>query len=133
MIMNSTVRFRIGSVFRQHSLSRYFQAIHEICHLPMPSSFDDSTVFYPLRSFSQESLLAPNGRSLLSRLCSLGKCVIIEDVDLDARNLREHLQRYRLLHLVATSLTRKCRLSTSNLLCVAEKSEEYLLPGVKIW
>jgi len=133
VIMNSTVRVKTGTVFRQLSLSRYFQAVHEVCRLPSSSPKEDTTVFYPLRSFSEESLLMPDGQNLLSRLCSLGKCVIIEDVDLDSRNLRKFVQKHDLAHLAATDLTRKLHLTTSNLLCVAERQYEHLLPGVKIW
>ena len=100
-IMNSTIRCNIGTTFRQASLSPYFQAVHEACGMGLLFPQEKTTIFYPLRSISELSLQTFDGKSLIDRLCSLGEFVIIEDVDLSARCLRDHLEKHQLFHLTA--------------------------------
>ncbi len=130
---NASLRLRRGTTFRQLSLSDYFRGLYFLTEETQPPDAGPEAVFFPIRQFSDSALLMPDGSSVLEKLCLLADAVIIEDVDLDARALRRHLEARNLTHLAATDATNRCKMRTAKLLCVSEETRASLLPGRRIW
>jgi len=130
---NASFRSRRGTVFRQLSLTDYFRGLHYLTEEPLPHDIRPQAVFFPARQFDESAPLMPDGSSIFGKLCRLAEAVIIEDVDLDARMLRRHFERYGLTHLAATDATDRSRMRSASLLCVAEKACAAMLPGRRIW
>jgi hypothetical protein len=59
--------------------------------------------------------------------------VVIEDVDLDASQLRNHLHQHQLFKLAATDATDRSPMHTANLLCISERKNASILPGWRLW
>lgn len=128
---NARVRLHGGTAFRQASLSDYFQALHRISHASQEAG--ESTVYFPVRRFNEEALILPDDSSMLDRLCQLAGMVVIEDVDLRAEVLIDHLKNRGLDHLAASDATDRLRMQSASLLCVCSRELETALPGSQIW
>ena len=81
----------------------------------------------------EEALILPDGSSMLDRLCRLAGMVVIEDVDLHAEVLIDHLKKCGLDHLAASDATDRVRMQSASLLCVCSRELETALPGRRIW
>lgn len=95
--------------------------------------FFDDEVYYPLRTFNLECLRLGNGRSLLQELVKVSRLAIIEDVDLEACHVRDHLSNDRSAFVSVSDTTDKRRMQRSNLFCMTQAKYAELLPGVRIW
>jgi hypothetical protein len=128
---NSRVGLNGGTTFRQASLSDYFRGLRRISdgrHIE-----DDQAMFFPIRRFNDEALLLPDGTSMLDRLSSLADLIVIEDVDLHADVMVEHLRQHGLEHLAASDATDRVRMQVASLLCITRRELEAALPGRRIW
>jgi hypothetical protein len=131
---NAKVSIRGGRSFRQVSASLYFELLDRATRSGISDAHGGTrSVFFPLRSFSRESLLLRDGSSMIGHLARLGRLLVIEDVDLNASALREHLASHRLTDIVAADVTDRARMQLGSLLCVAPKEEAACLPGRRIW
>jgi len=134
MASNAKVSLPNGFSYRQASLSDYFRGLHILAgEKRIESKPSQHPVFFPIRKFNESAIIMSNGSTLLERLCSLSSAVVIEDVDLDAAALRRLLQRHGLQNLAASDATNRSRMHSANLLCIAERHEESILPGRRIW
>lgn len=128
---NSRVRLHGGITFRQASLSDYFRALRRVIH-PQGEE-DERAIYFPVRRFNQAGLILPDGSSMPDRLSRLAGMVVIEDVDLHANGLVEHLKKRKLDHLAASDATDRVRMQSASLLCVSQRELETALPGRRIW
>jgi len=109
-------RLRRGSVFYQFSLSDYFKAIRLMTGGKVDER--DDTIYVPVRRFDDSAFMLPSGRSLIGQLMGIADRVIIEDVDLTARHLREHLEQFDLDGLRATDVTDRQRMRGASVILV---------------
>jgi hypothetical protein len=131
---NAKVSIRGGRSFRQVSASPYFELLDRATRSAISDAHGGTrSVFFPLRSFNRNSLLLRDGSSMIDHLARLGRLLAIEDVDLNASELREHLVSNRLTDIVAADVTDRARMQLGSLLCVARKEEAAHLPGRRIW
>lgn len=128
---NSRIRLHGGTTFRQASLSDYFRALHRIRHGSLEAG--ERALYFPVRRFHEEALILPDDSSMLDRLCQLAGMVVIEDVDLHAEVLIDHLKKRGLDHLAASDATDRVRMQSASLLCVCSRELETALPGRQIW
>ncbi|NQU23245.1 MAG: hypothetical protein HQ567_18350 [Candidatus Nealsonbacteria bacterium] len=78
----------------------------------------DDTIYVPVRRFDDSAFMLPSGRSLIGQLMGIADRVIIEDVDLTARHLREHLEQFDLDGLRATDVTDRQRMRGASVILV---------------
>ena len=90
-------------MFRQFSLSDYFKAIHIVMGGRLYANEDN--VYVPLREFDVDVLILPSGRSLIARLLTMARQLVIEDVDLLPSHLERHFKQFALGDLSVTDLT----------------------------
>lgn len=128
---NSRIQLHGGTTFRQASLSDYFRALHRIRHASKEAG--ERALYFPVRRFNEEALILPDDSSMLDRLCQLAGMVVIEDVDLHAEVLIDHLKKRGLDHLAASDATDRVRMQSASLLCVCSRELETALPGRQIW
>jgi len=95
--------FRNGTVFHQFSLSDYFRAVKAI--LDGGAAGVEGMIYVPIRRFDETALVLPSGRSLIGQLMAMTDRILIEDVDLTASRLREHISLFGLSDLSVTDLT----------------------------
>ena len=95
-------------MFYQFSLSDYFKAIRLITGGKVDEQ--DETLYVAIRRFDDGAFVLPSGHSLIGQLMRMADRVIIEDVDLTAHHLREHLERFDLDGLRATDVTDRQRM-----------------------
>jgi len=101
-------KLRRGSIFYQFSLSDYFKAIHLITGGKV--DLHDEAIYVPVRRFDDSAFVLPSGNSMIGQLTRMADRVIIEDVDLNARHLREHFERFGLEGLRVTDVTDRQRM-----------------------
>lgn len=129
---NAKVPLLKEATFRQLSLSDYFRGLHTLTG-PRPQDMRPEAIFFPIRRFDESALDLPSGGSILEKLCSLSDAVIIEDVDLNARELQRHLAARELANLAASDATDRRQMRTASLLCLCRRENAALLPGRRIW
>ncbi len=109
-------RLRKGSMFYQFSLSDYFKAIRLIAGGNVDER--DDTVYVLVRRFDESVFVLSGGRSLIGQLMRMSDRIIIEDVDLTVRHLREHLERFNIDDLRATDVTDRQRMRGASVILV---------------
>jgi len=72
----------------------------------------------PVRRFDDNALILPSGRSLIGQLMEMADRIIIEDIDLTARHLREHMERFDLKGLRVRNVTDRRRMHGASLILV---------------
>ena len=112
-------RVRKGVAFYQFSLSDYFKTMCIISGGRVDGGHD--TVFMPVRRFNDNALVLPSGRSLIGQLIEMGDRIILEDVDLTARHLREHMGRFGLEGLRVRDMTDRQRMRGASVIVVDKK------------
>lgn len=120
-----------GVTFRQASLSDYFRGLHRISGNHQAE--DERGLYFPVRRFNEAALMLPDGSCTPDRLSSLADMVVIEDVDLHADVLVEHLTKRKLDHLAASDATDRVRMQSGSLLCMSRRELVAALPGRRIW
>jgi hypothetical protein len=130
---NSRSRLLGGTTFRQASLSDYYQGLHLTSERSPKTQNYNGSLFFPLRRFNPDALVLPDGRSILNQLCRMANLIVIEDVDLTAELLLEHLKSKGLRHLAASDATNRIRMQSASLICVTRRELEAALPGRRIW
>lgn len=128
---NARARVNGGITFRQASLSDYFRGLLRINGNHQVE--DERGLYFPVRRFNEAALLLPDGSSMLERLSVLADLIVIEDVDLHAAVLIEHLKKRKLDHLAASDATDRVRMQSASLLCVSRRELDAALPGRRIW
>jgi len=101
--------------------------------IPAGDVTDSAMVWFPVRRFDPTSLMLRNGGSLLVRLCRIACLIVIEDVDLDAAAVIDHLAQHHLTGLAASDATDNLHMQGSNLICVSAREFSDFLPGRKLW
>lgn len=109
--------------YRALSLTDYYRAI-SFC---LGMGIDDKMFFYPVRKFNANSLLNPDGDTIIDKLSKISKLTVIEDVDLTADYLVEHIRRCR-LNLAASVINANSKYS-SQVLAVCGEQYTDILPG----
>lgn len=134
-LIASNARVRLGEqrTFSQLSLSDYFHGLAAINEIPKDNIPGPRSVWFPVRRFNQNSLLLPSGGSILQRLCQIASLIVIEDVDLDAEAMIEHLSRHQLRELAASDATDRLHMQGSNLICASARQYSDCLPGRQFW
>jgi len=99
--------FKNGWVFRQFSSSDYFKAIHVVMGGRL--SAGENTLYAPRRTFDDDVLVLPSGRSLIARLLTMANQLVIEDADLLPCHLERHFRQFALGDLFVTDLTDQAR------------------------
>ncbi len=132
-LVASNARSRVdgGITFRQASLSDYFRGLHRISGNLQAG--DGRGLCFPIRRFNEGALILPDGSCMLDRLSSLADLVLIEDVDLHADALVEHLKKRKPHHLAASDATDRVRMQSASLLCVCRRELASALPGRRVW
>lgn len=129
---NARIPLLRGSTYCQLSLSDYYRGLYLLSGNQI-TNIQPHAIFFPIRRFNESAFDLPSGGSGIEKLCSLGNVVVIEDVDLDASTLRRYLYKHNIQGLAASNVTDRSRMHTANLLCLAGKEDESLLPGCRIW
>ena len=134
-LIASNARVRLGEekAFSQLSLSDYFRGLALINEMPSGSISGPRSAWFPVRRFNQKSLLLRSGGSILQRLCQIASLIVIEDVDLDATAMIEHLSRHQLTGLAASDATDRLHMQGSNLICASARQYSDCLPGRRFW
>lgn len=88
-----------------------------------------------MRSFNPESLLTPQGESVISRLAQSCNYAIIEDADLGPRDLLSHLETFSLHFLTAQDITKALGLTRNYAYIIWAKSQKKQpsFLGNRIW
>jgi hypothetical protein len=120
-----------GVTFRQASLSDYFRGLHRISDSHQVE--DERGLYFPVRRFNEAALILPDGSSMFGRLSELADLIVIEDVDLHADVLVEHLTKRKLDHLAASDATDRVRMQSASLLCMSRRELVAALPGRRVW
>lgn len=112
-------RLRRGSMFYQLSLSDYFKAIH----MTMGGEVDNDadTAYVPIRRFNGETLVLSSGRSLIAQLARMSDRIIIEDVDLTAKQVREHIDEFGIVGVRAVDMTDRQRVRGASVTLIDKK------------
>lgn len=117
-------------------LSRYYQGLSRI----FPSfaqkeaqAAKNRSLFRPTREFDSTVLFLSNGTSLLLGLSHLAKVVLIEDADLTAEILEDHLAKLGNGSLWVYDLSKALRLSRNHIYWVAGDAQSTPPLGVSIW
>ncbi len=107
-ISNIRVDLPDGRTFAQPALSAFYEGLWLIS-----SSTTDARnlsvsrgLFAPIRTFNSDSLLTRDGVSVIGRLVQYCDWLFIEDPDLTASSLVEHLQNFSLQRVEAYNVTR---------------------------
>jgi hypothetical protein len=129
---NSHVTLENGKTFRQLSLSKYYQGLHQLSELNETVHSTQET-YFPLRQFNPDCLIMATGQSVFGRLCEIAKVVVIEDVDLSSQNLRDHLRKLGLTQLAASEVSGPIQKQSARLFCLCRKELLPHLPGERIW
>ncbi len=105
-------------------MSKYYQALLRIFpHLNSDGvPMDDAVCYHPFRGFEQNSLVMPDGTSLLEQLCGLADYVFIEDGDLCAKDMLQHLVQHQVHRINVQDFSKHLRL-LSNHVYVLSKSK----------
>lgn len=130
---NARTRIHGGTTFRQASLSDYYRGLYQVSERCQMAMNDRSSLFFPVRRFNLDAMLLPEGSSILEHLCQLADLIVIEDVDLTAAVLCEHLKVNSLHNLAACDATDRTRMQSASLLCITRRELESALPGRRIW
>ena len=129
---NCRISLRAGRTFGQLSLTEYYKALALVTQPRLAVAHDEQCVYYPLRQFSDQSLLLPDGSSIVTSLCRMAPMVVVEDVDLTAASLRSHLAVHGAAEMAATEVTDRMRMQSARLLCVSRQVYAGDLPGVPV-
>ena len=89
----------------------------------------ENSYYYPVRKFNHLSLLNSKGQSIIEKLSKIAKLTVIEDVDLTANYLANHIQEHS-LDCAVSAISVDARYS-SQVLAVCDKKYESILPGQK--
>ena len=110
---------RGGSAFYQLSLSEYFKAMRIV----QKAGWEEGTdmVHVPVRRFDEAALVLPSGRSLIGRLLEMSRRVLLEDADLTASHMREHLSRFGLERLLVRDLSDRHRMRGASVVMVERR------------
>ena len=65
----------------------------------------EGAIYAPIRRFDETALVLPSGRSLIGELMTMADKILVEDWDLTARRLQEHINLFGLKDLSVTDLT----------------------------
>lgn len=127
-----------GRSFAQASLSPYYEGISMLSPKRGKQSVNlpgRSSVFLPLRRFCPASLWTSAGASVIEKLLSTVSLLIIEDADLRPEDLRTHLSRASMAHVVAIDMTCSLNLSACSSYALLHKNDPAIpaLPGERLW
>lgn len=114
-------------------LSDYFQSIGVLFPDIMAEQNNADGTFVPQRKHNPFCLLDQDGGSIIERLSALAKGIIIEDSDLSASALVDHMAKYNLSHLSVYDLSPMLRLSVNHIYWIAPVESQTPWPGAKIW
>ena len=114
--------FKNGWVFRQFSSSDYFKAIQVVMGGRLSGGED--AVYVPLRAFDDGVLVLPSGRSLIARLLTMAKQLVIEDADLLPCHLEGHFRQFALGDLSVTDLTDQARRRGASVYLIERKQHD---------
>jgi len=131
----STTRCRIqgGIIYPQFSLRDYFRAILSIRTQTLDRNDDDGW-YLPVRRFNPASLITPSGRSLLAQLLKASRVVIIEDLDVEPADLKQHKTQFGLPRTVAIHCSRNAFATEANYYVVAISPEWVRhVRGERLW
>lgn len=112
--------------YRVISLTDYYKGVE--CYYGRGIQVDH--VYYPIRQFNERSLIGSGEESIIGKLIRIAKMVVIEDVDLTAACLKQHIEKFR-LNCSASAINIDARYS-SRILAIANKDYENYLPGQRI-
>lgn len=87
----------------------------------------------PEREFNSNTLVLPNGKSLIDAITRIGRVAIIEDGDLSPEILEQHRERFKLSDVVVHDLSRHLRLSTNHVYVISRKGIDAHLGGGAAW
>ncbi len=132
-LKNSNVSLDIGKSFRHLSLSNYYKGLQLLHSLNPLSDGGANAIYFPIRRFNPASLLLPDGKSVLEKLCNLAKLVVIEDADLTKRDLIEHLIKYYIENIAVSHVNRHDRINSAQIFCFCNTEFGNALSGKRIW
>ncbi len=112
--------------YRVISLTEYYKGVECYCSKEIQRDY----VYYPIRQFNEQSLIVSGEESIVGKLIQIAKMVVIEDVDLTAACLKQHIEKFQ-LNCGASAINIDARYS-SQILAVANKDYENYLPGQRI-
>jgi len=115
-----------GSAYRVISLTDYYKGVECYCGRAIQEDY----VCYPIRQFNELSLIASDAESIIGKLIQIAKVVVIEDIDLTAAFLKQHIKKFQ-LNCCASAINIDARYS-SQILAIANKDYANYLPGQKI-
>lgn len=87
----------------------------------------------PERKFNHNSLVLPDGQSLITAITRIGRVVLIEDGDLQPEILSQHIESHCSDSVVMHDLSRRLRLSTNHVYVLARKGMDAHLGGDTLW
>ena len=96
-----------GWAFRQFSSSDYYKAIQVVAGGRLSGRED--AIYAPLRTFNDDVLVLPSGRSLIDQLLTMAPQLVIEDADLLPYHLERHVKKFALGDLSVTDLTDRAK------------------------
>ena len=102
----STVRRETpgGKFYPQFSLKDYFAAMLAVQANSL-ACLGSKTHYLPVRRFNPAALIATSGRSILAQIMKVSRSLIIEDVDLEPKHLKQHREQFSLAGTAAVFCT----------------------------
>lgn len=92
-----------------------------------------SGLFCPCRAFNPRALVARDRQSLIQLLTRMSAGVLIEDGDLSAGELIEHMVKYKLAEVRVYDLSRALRLSINHIYWITKSRDDFPLQAELIW
>lgn len=133
MVSNRRIALQSGRTFPQLSLSDFYRGL---CLLSAPNTEAyKNGVFLPIRKTNPRCLVAPDGRSVISRIAELCDYLVIEDADVRTEDLVEHAVTFGLRAIAIQDVTRALGLTANNAYVVWPRNatSQPQLPGERIW
>ncbi len=132
-LKNSNVSLKTGKSLRHLSLSNYYKGLQLLHNKDASNDGDTNAIYFPIRQFNPGCLQLPDGSSVLKKMCSLAKLVVIEDVDLTKKKLIKHLIEHNLENIAVSQVNKHNRINSAHIFCLCNTEFEDFLPGKRIW
>jgi len=95
------IRTQCGSAYFQPALQDFFKSLFFCCDINYNNNTNKEIVF-PVRSFSEDSLVMQDGTSMIKQIMDKSQYLIIEDSDVSLELLCSHAKKRQLDHLSFT-------------------------------
>ncbi len=121
-----------GTVMPQLSLSSYFRVVRDVLAGEVGAA-DTAGPCLPVRRFNPACLTTLSGRSIIAQILNVATVIVIEDMDLNPDDLREHRTQFGLPGTTCVHLVRDGFRTEANHFVLGRAGFVESLPGERLW